>query len=574
MGGLVFNQIKLVGFKSFVDPTDFLIEPGLTGIVGPNGCGKSNLLEAIRWVMGANSAKAMRASGMDDVIFNGTKMRPPRNQAYVTLTVDNRARVAPSMFNDADELEVTRVISKGQGSKYKVNNKTVRAKDIQLLFADASTGANSPALVRQGQINELIGAKPSNRRRILEEAAGISGLHTRRHEAELRLRAAETNLSRLDDVIQQIESQLASLRRQSRQAARYRRLAGEIHEFKALLWLKRWESALETLSGSEAALQTSETQVQDLAAKAAELTRQAAELAETLDPKREEQIIAAAVLARLNASKETLEQDEASAKAEIENLNAQIVQIGTDTERELSIADDAKSATDRLDHEFETLSNMKDMSGAIEHARIDAEAALTERARLEFEYRELNRKAAAQSARREALERDVSQAESRLDRLRGERSETQARLDGVRNQHKDAPDTDLFAAAAREARKKVEQTRAREQDLQNQRHDAEQAETAVRETLASERDVLTKLQSEQSTLLKLFSKEGDADLPPALSALDVTKGYEPALAAALGDELEAPISDDAPFRWGGAEIPVQTLPAGTVPLSHYVQGSR
>ena len=220
MGTLAFNQIKLVGFKSFVDPTDFVIEPGLTGVVGPNGCGKSNLLEAIRWVMGANSAKAMRGAAMDDVIFNGTKQRPGRNQAEVLLTIDNKARVAPPMFNDDETLEIARIITKGKGSKYKVNGKTVRAKDIQLLFADASTGANSPALVRQGQINELISAKPSSRRRILEEAAGISGLHSRRHEAELRLRAAENNLSRLDDVIAQIESQILSLRRQARQATR------------------------------------------------------------------------------------------------------------------------------------------------------------------------------------------------------------------------------------------------------------------------------------------------------------------------------------------------------------------
>ena len=241
MGSLVFNSIKLTGFKSFVEPTEFLIEPGLTGIVGPNGCGKSNLLEAIRWVMGANSAKAMRGAAMEDVIFNGTKTRPGRNQAHVTITVDNSARIAPPAFNDEDTLEIMRIIEKDKGSKYKINGKTVRAKDVQLLFADASTGANSPALVRQGQISELIAAKPSNRRRILEEAAGISGLHSRRHEAELRLRAAETNLDRLEDIVGQIESQLLSLRRQSRQASRYKRLAGEIHEYKALLWLKRWQ---------------------------------------------------------------------------------------------------------------------------------------------------------------------------------------------------------------------------------------------------------------------------------------------------------------------------------------------
>src|SRR3954468_19558158 len=194
------NRLRLLGFKSFVEPTDLIIERGLTGVVGPNGCGKSNLLEALRWVMGANSAKAMRAGGMDDVIFAGADKRPGRNHAEVALTIDNSDRRAPAAFNDHPVLEVVRRIDKGEGSTFRINGREVRARDVQLLFADASTGANSPALVRQGQISELIAAKPQNRRLILEEAGGVSGLHPRRHEAELRLRAAEANLVRLDDV--------------------------------------------------------------------------------------------------------------------------------------------------------------------------------------------------------------------------------------------------------------------------------------------------------------------------------------------------------------------------------------
>ncbi|HXI86533.1 MAG TPA: AAA family ATPase, partial [Parvularculaceae bacterium] len=220
-----FTNLRLVGFKSFVEPTDFQIRDGLTGIVGPNGCGKSNLLEALRWVMGATSAKALRGEGMGDVIFAGTSMRPARNWAEAILTLDNSDRSAPAEYNDNEEIEVSRRImikEDGVHSLYRINGKEMRAKDVQLLFADAATGANSPALVRQGQVAELINAKPQNRRRLLEEAAGVTGLHSRRHEAELRLRAAEQNLERLDDVISELETQKTALARQARQATRYR----------------------------------------------------------------------------------------------------------------------------------------------------------------------------------------------------------------------------------------------------------------------------------------------------------------------------------------------------------------
>src|ERR1700680_3217114 len=230
------TRLRLLGFKSFVEATDFLIEPGLTGVVGPNGCGKSNLVEALRWVMGEASHKAMRAAGMDDVIFSGNAGRPGRNSAEVTITIDNAERTAPAAFNDAETLEVSRRIEREQGSTYRLNGREVRARDIQILFADASTGARSPALVHQGRIGEIIQAKPEQRRRVLEEAAGISGLHARRHEAELRLRAAEHNLARIEDVIGQLAGQIDALKRQARQAVRYRNLSHSIRKAEAALF--------------------------------------------------------------------------------------------------------------------------------------------------------------------------------------------------------------------------------------------------------------------------------------------------------------------------------------------------
>src|SRR6266404_2114475 len=229
------TRLRLHGFKSFVEPTDFQIEPGLTGVVGPNGCGKSNLVEALRWAMGEASHKAMRAADMDEVIFSGSANRPARNTAEVALFLDNAERTAPAHFNQYDALEVSRRIEREAGSVYRVNGREVRARDVQILFADASTGARSPALVHQGRIGEIVQAKPAQRRRVLEEAAGISGLHVRRHEAELRLRAAETNLLRVDDVVKQLAGQIDALKRQARQAIRYRNVSGEVRKVEATL---------------------------------------------------------------------------------------------------------------------------------------------------------------------------------------------------------------------------------------------------------------------------------------------------------------------------------------------------
>src|SRR3974390_1791861 len=247
------TRLRLLGFKSFVEPTDFLIEPGLTGVVGPNGCGKSNLVEALRWVMGESSHKSMRASSMDDVIFSGNTLRPARNNAEVGISIDNSERGAPAAFNDADMLEIARRIERESGSSYRINGREVRARDVQILFADASTGARSPALVHQGRIGEIIQAKPEQRRRVLEEAAGISGLHARRHEAELRLRAAEQNLARLEDVIGQLATQIDGLKKQARQAIRYRTVSAQVRKSEAMLYHLRWTVATSEASEAERA---------------------------------------------------------------------------------------------------------------------------------------------------------------------------------------------------------------------------------------------------------------------------------------------------------------------------------
>src|SRR5271155_128212 len=290
------SRLRLVGFKSFVDATELAIEPGLTGIVGPNGCGKSNLVEALRWVMGETSARRLRGGEMDDVIFAGTTARPARNIAEVALTLDNGNRNAPFAFNDRAEIEVVRRIERGGGSTYRVNGREGRARDVQLLFSDAASGAHAGAMVSQGRIGALIDAKPAERRLLLEEAAGTAGLHARRRETELKLDAAEENLERLDDVVATIEVQFENLRKQARQAHRYRRLAEQIRRTEALLFHARWLAAEDEAARSSAELRATERIVAEAAERsvAGVRARDAAEVA--LPPLRVADAMAAAEL--------------------------------------------------------------------------------------------------------------------------------------------------------------------------------------------------------------------------------------------------------------------------------------
>ncbi|MFN9163550.1 MAG: AAA family ATPase [Alphaproteobacteria bacterium] len=346
-----FAKLRLTGFKSFVEPTELPIEPGLTGIVGPNGCGKSNLLEALRWVMGENSAKSMRGGAMDDVIFAGTNARPSRNMAEVALFIDNATRSAPAHYNDADMIEISRRIEREMGSIYKINGRDVRARDVQIFFADASSGAHSPALVRQGQIGQLINAKPIARRAILEEAAGIAGLHARRHEAELKLNAAQQNLSRVGDIVQEIEVQLANLKRQARQAARYRNLSHHIQKADALALLVRWQLASAAAAAAEEELTRARASVEELTLQAARASNAVLTADEKLPPLRQTAAERGAALQRLTAERIALDGEEARARAAAERLQSRLQQIAEDQARENARVDDAQRALAALEGE-------------------------------------------------------------------------------------------------------------------------------------------------------------------------------------------------------------------------------
>jgi chromosome segregation protein len=565
------TRLRLIGFKSFVEPTDFEIEPGLTGVVGPNGCGKSNLVEAVRWVMGEASYKAMRAAEMDDVIFSGNTSRPSRNHAEVSVLVDNGDRKAPAAFNDEDALEVSRRITREQGSVFRVNGREVRARDVAMLFADASTGSRSPALVHQGRIGEIIQARPDQRRRVLEEAAGISGLHVRRHEAELRLKAAEQNLARAEDVIGQLAAQVASLKTQARQAVRYRNISGQVRRTEALLLHLRWLAAQAEVADAE---RTKDEAVRVVAARTTEqttATTRQTELASGLPALREAEAKAAAALQRLLIARDALEREEARAKERIAELDRRLEQFAADLERERKLAADATAALDRLATEEKALkaeaqASAGRLTGVNDRvARADAALAASEKS-----FADLTGALADLSARRNQLQTALHDHAERAKKLEAEIANIDAGLAATGSGEPDLAALANALATAQQALGEAETTaRAAEVTHAQAR---EKLDTARAPLTAAEHSV-QRLETEAKTIGKLLAVESKNLWPPVMDALSVTKGYEKALGAALGDDLDAPVDPSAPMRWAGATLdPADpALPAGATALSRYVK---
>ncbi len=570
------TRLRLVGFKSFVEPTDFQIEPGLTGVVGPNGCGKSNLVEALRWAMGESSHKAMRAADMDDVIFSGSAgstTRPARNHAEVTLFLDNKERTAPAQFNDHDALEVSRRIERDAGSTYRVNHREVRARDVQILFADASTGSRSPALVHQGRIGEIIAAKPAQRRRVLEEAAGVAGLHARRHEAELRLNAADQNLTRLEDVIAQIGAQIDALKRQARQAIRYRVVAAAIRKAEAQLCHLRFMAADAEVAEADHAKDGAIRAVAAATAAEAEASTRRLDAAAALPALRDAEAAAAAALQRLNLARDTLDREETRARERIAELDRRLAQLAGDIERERRLAADAEAALALLAAEEEALgregaAGIEDRIGVAERVAT-AETALVAS---EKTFSELTVTHADLTARRNQLERAAREHAERLARLEGEIAAVEAELEALERESAASGDLAALAAAAEAAQAAVAEAEARGLRAEAGHSAARQGLDAAKAPHDQAERRQHRLETEARTLAKLLDVETQNLWPPAIDLVQVEKGFEAALGAALGDDLDAPIDPNSPVRWAGAAVdPADpALPGGAEKLGVHV----
>jgi chromosome segregation protein len=571
---LRFTRLRLSGFKSFVEPTELHVEPGLTAVVGPNGCGKSNLFDALRWVMGETRPTSVRGSEMDDVIFSGSSARPARNMAEVTLFIDNADRSVSGAFNEYDSIEISRRIEREAGSVYRINGRDVRQRDVQLFFADASSGAGSTAFVRQGQIGLLISQKPLARRAILEEAAGIGGLHQRRHEAELRLRAAETNLGRLDDVIREVETQVAGLKRQARQASRYRNLSGHIRKAEALAHYLRWTAAELRMRAADEELAAATSLVEACTGRAAAASTVQVNAANHLPPLRQVEAERSAALHRLIVEREALDAEEARARETAQRLRQRIAQTEQDVERDRLLDSDATAALRTLAteagtlesaiaHSSDELHESETNTQALNEALADAERTLE---RLTSELAEWHARKASQERSREVSN---ALAESSAQQL----GEAEARLAQAMRVAADAPDVRAAEDVTEAARAQADSARQAAASARAVLIEAERAESDSRAPLESAEREWQRLSAEAKALGDLLRPQGGDLFPPLIDAVSVRAGYEAALAAALGDDLQAPLDEASPQHWRelGEFDAAAPLPAGARSLGDFVK---
>ena len=569
-----FTKLRLHGFKSFVEKTDLEIGTGLTGIVGPNGCGKSNLVEALRWTMGENSSKRMRGGSrsMDEVIFSGTERRPARNTAEVSLILDNTKRTAPASFSESDEIEVTRKIEREHGSGYRVNGKPVRARDVQLLFADISCGAGSPFLVSQGKVTNMIQAKPRERRMILEEAAGITGLYARRHEAELRLRATDANLGRVDDLMAGMQSRLDDLKKQARQATRYRNLSAQIRQLEVMIASLEWRRAHEKLTDIQRTFDETESTVADRLSTVTQLNMTQNVQAEDLPGLREQDAEMAAGLQALNVALQRLEDESERLTAQREEAQAQLAQTGRDRDHEQQTLGENTTILEKLEsEEASILANQEQEDTELER-RTEARTEKQEHVNtLEEVYTGLMEEHTTDRARKQSREQQDTQDQQRRESIRN-------RLEDVKQQlqnKKAAQENDNAAPALRTEITTLEETAASLHEqvavLEDAMESTRAAQQMSRQELQSAENKLSKIETEIETLESIVMVDAEEGFRPVFEDIQTDEGFELALSRALGDTLMASSNSDAPIAWQKRDIEMPALPAGVEALTPHIK---
>lgn len=562
---MIFRTLSMAGFKSFAEKTEIDIETGLTGIVGPNGCGKSNVVEAIRWVMGESNARQMRGSEMDDVIFAGTDKRPARSIAEISLSLDNQSRKAPAEFNQHDELHISRKIERGKGSQYQVNGKPARAKDVQLLFADTASGARSAGIVSQGRIGAIVGAKPEDRRSLIEEAANIKGLHQRKHEAELRLKNTEINLERIQDVITQLEEQRGQLAKQARQAARYASVADRIRKAEAQLFQARWQTIQNEKEQAVAALGDQEKKVADATQQSAKAATQQAQTAAELPLLRQKEAEAAAEMQRLRLAISEFDREADRIAAALLEIQNQLQQIDADTQRETHLFEDASNAITALDEEKRSLNT------ALSTTQPEYEQAIQALAELQKASEQADMLAADAASIKNNAEANIRQLETqmqvltrRIEQAKNDFSEID--LDSLEQQ---ATEASQALEAAQHNAKQAEKSRITAQDTLNLNS---QNYEAIRDNTNQAESQKLRLSAEIDALAYLLAENLPDDGTPAADTLEVEEGYEAALSACLGSDIMYPFDAGSHGYWRrqfSAETAVSPPDFGT-PLAHFI----
>ncbi len=560
-----FQKLRINGFKSFVDRTELEITPGLNGIVGPNGCGKSNLVEALRWVMGESSAKRMRGGGMEDVIFNGTDKRSARNIAEVALLLNNSSRSAPAAYNATEEIEIIRRIERDHGSNYKINGKNVRARDVQMLFADTVTGANSPALVSQGQVAKIINSKPLERRLILEESAGISGLYARRHEAELRLKGADTNLKRVEDVLLGMETRLNALKRQARQAGRYRNISTQIRQLEVLIAWLEWNSLDEKRAATMEKFKTAESLVTEKLTAVTQLTKTQNTQAEDLPALRKAE---AEIAAEMQSKKITLQRLEDQAQRQKDMLHeaeSQLVQARTDQAHETQMAEEGAATMAKLETEqSELLSQQNDDENKIK-AKQSAKDALEKKVvQLEEEYTALMQSTAEAKARQQSLEQQLRQNKERINTVNERKTKAKTELETLKNKENFTKDIENIYSNINKKEKELQKLDKEIEAAHAGMRKAKETTEAARSALRSAETQNSEFSAEITMLQRFFEGRDENSFSPVLDDVAAESGFEKALSRALGDALLASVDEKAPMRWISRKTPASmpALPEG------------